>query len=146
MKNKSWCLKQKKGIELVEPNGNLSKAYLNDADDSLLAMGKNKGKWKIVTAYYACYNAFYALLMKTGIKCEIHDCTIELMALFELKKEISFMKKLKKMRIDVQYYLKPAPEINLTEIKHFVSECKLLTRDLTEDKIKLIRGELAKND
>ena len=54
MKDKiKWCLKQKKRIELVEPNENLSGAYLRDADNSLTAMGRNVGSWKIITAYYA---------------------------------------------------------------------------------------------
>jgi len=48
----TWCLQQKNGIELVEPNDNLSAAYLSDADDSLLAMDRITGEWKIVTAYY----------------------------------------------------------------------------------------------
>lgn len=146
MVNISWCLKQKKGIELVEPNETLRDAYFKDADESLVAMGNNKGKWKIITAYYACYNALYALLMKAGIKSEIHDCTIEMMAFFEFeKKEILFMKHLKKLRIDVQYYLKPAEEIDLAEIKSFVLHCKVLSKSLTEDKVKVIR-RLAKND
>src|SRR3989344_1861297 len=105
-----WCLKQKKGIEIVEQNDTVAKAYFSDADESLLAMEKNSGKWRVVTAYYACYNALYALLMKAGIKCEIHDCTIATMMFLDFTlDEIKFMINLKNARIDVQYYLKPAP-------------------------------------
>lgn len=32
--------------------------------------------WITTTAYYARYFALYALLMKIGVKSEIHDCTI----------------------------------------------------------------------
>ncbi len=143
----SWCLQQKNGIELVEPNDNLSTAYLSDADDSLLAMDKITGKWKIVTAYYACYNALYALLMKAGIKCEIHDCTLALMSLLEFTKEEKvFIQALKKQRIDVQYYLKPASEIDTTKVKQFVIRCKVLAKLLVEDKVKEVRDHLAKND
>lgn len=143
----SWCLQQKNGIELIEPNDNLSLAYFTDADDSLLAMEKNTGKWKIVTAYYACYNALYALLMKAGIKCEIHDCTLALMAWFEFtKEENAFIQSLKKQRIDVQYYLKPASEIDADEVKKFVIHCKILAKALVEEKAREIRNHLAKND
>ncbi|MBT3814776.1 hypothetical protein HOE37_03755 [Candidatus Woesearchaeota archaeon] len=142
-----WCLEQNKGIELVEPNDNLSSAYLKDANDSLMAMKINKGTWKIVTAYYACYNAFYSVLMKSGIKCEIHDCTIELMNLFDFSdEEISFLKNLKKLRIDVQYYLKDVKEIDSELVSHFVHKCQELSDKLDFDKIKILRKDLAKND
>ncbi len=29
-----WCLKKKQGISLIEPNSNLSEAYLKKAEDS----------------------------------------------------------------------------------------------------------------
>ena len=32
-----WCLRQKKGIELIKSNDNLSKAYIKKAEDSLKA-------------------------------------------------------------------------------------------------------------
>ena len=147
MKKIDWCLEQKKGIELVEPNDTLSKAYFKDAGNSLLAMKINIGTWKIVTAYYSCYNAFYALLMKVGIKCEIHDCTLELMKVFEFSEEdILFLKNLKKLRIDVQYYLTEPKEIDVKAVSSFVHKCREYSSKLDHDKIKIIRSELAKND
>ena len=44
--------------------------------------------WKISTAYYTIYFSLYALLMKIGVKCEIHSCTIEF-ARQLLKEQIS---------------------------------------------------------
>jgi len=141
-----WCLKQKNGIELIEPNDNLSQAYFNDADDSVKAMLINKGKWQVVTAYYSCYNALYALLMKAGIKCEIHDCTIKLMETLNFNKDkINFMILLKKERIEVQYYLKVAKEVDVNLVKDFVVLCKQLARELKEKEVKKVR-ELVKND
>ena len=55
-----WCIK-KKAITLTEPNSNVSQAYFQSAQEDLTAMLKQEGKWKTITAYYACYNAFYAL-------------------------------------------------------------------------------------
>ena len=139
-----WCLKQKNGIEMVEPSDNVSQSYLVDADDSLKAIERNVGKWRIVTAYYACYNALYALLMKAGIKSEIHDCTIELMIFFDFSEnEISFLKNLKGLRIDVQYYLRPALEIDIFQAKLFIVHCKELVLKLDSDKIYKIRGKLS---
>ena len=85
--NLKWCCGKKEGIRLIEPNENTYQAYLLEADNSLAAMGKNSGTWKVVTGYYSCYSALYALLQKTGIKCEIHDCTLELMNYFGFSKE-----------------------------------------------------------
>ena len=83
-----WCALQRDGIKLIDPNENLSWAYFTDADDSLLAFGRNVGKWKIVTAYYSCYNALYALVIKAGVKSELHDCTLALMHLFSFSAEL----------------------------------------------------------
>jgi uncharacterized protein (UPF0332 family) len=146
MQNKlSWCKNQKKGIELIDPNDNLSQAYFLDADDSLDVMKNSKGKWKPIIAYYSCYYAFYALLMKVGIKCEIHDRTIELMSLFDFSHDqIDFMRKLKKERIDVQYYRKDPSEMDEIKIKHFVVHCKQLIPKFNEDVISELR-EVVKN-
>src|SRR3989344_203842 len=34
----NWCINQKDGIKLVEPNSNLAEAYLKKAEDSLLSI------------------------------------------------------------------------------------------------------------
>lgn len=77
-----WCFKQKRGIRIIEPNSNLTKAYLKKAKSALntmtAALQINEADWTATTAYYARYFALYALLMKMGVKSEIHDCTINL--------------------------------------------------------------------
>ena len=84
MKDKklAWCRKQKHGIELIEPNENVSSAYLKKAHTSLRSMDINYKEsildWTVDAAYYARYQAVYALMQRIGVKCEIHDCTIEL--------------------------------------------------------------------
>ncbi|MFW6025173.1 MAG: HEPN domain-containing protein [Candidatus Woesearchaeota archaeon] len=100
-------------------------------------------EWKVVTAYYSCYHSLYALLMKTGIKSEIHDCIIELMNFFEFdKKEIKFMKNLKKKRIDAQYKVNKEVEINNSnKIKDFCLECKKKIKTLN---FQLIRDKMKK--
>ncbi|MFH1590340.1 MAG: hypothetical protein ABIC95_00280 [archaeon] len=74
----NWCLNQKKGIELVEPSDNLREAYLIKAEEALETVKTSKSRdWQLTTAYYTIYHGIYSLLMKLGIKCEIHLCTIE---------------------------------------------------------------------
>jgi len=101
-------------------------------------------KWKTVTAYYACYNSVYAVMMKIGIKCEIHDCTIAAMELLGFnKKEAIFLELLKKERVDVQYYLKTSSlAINKDEVLVFLNKCKEIIKNTNDDKINKIRKEL----
>lgn len=123
MKKVSWCLKQKKGIELIEPNDNLSKAYFKEANETLQIIDEEKEtKWNVIMAYYACYNSLYALLRQAGIKGEIHDCSISLMKYINefSQQEIEFLMVLKEKRIQNQYYLKHEILENLNEVKRFV--------------------------
>jgi uncharacterized protein (UPF0332 family) len=73
-----WCVKKKEGLSLVEPNNDLVKAYLKKAEEALESMRINVIKdWKISTAYYTIYFSLYSILVKLGVKCEIHSCTLE---------------------------------------------------------------------
>ena len=129
-----WCKKQNKGIKLVEQNLNLSIKYLDDANTDLETMLTLSGKWKNITAYYACYNALYAILQIIGIKCEIHDCSIALMDIIHLfnKEDYEFLKTLKLERINVQYYLKVPKTINEINVKEFVLKAKHIAQTSTE--------------
>lgn len=105
-----WCAKKKDGIELIKPNQNLAAAYIKKAEDSLKTMREIDTKdWKISTAYYAMYFSLYSILMKIGVKCSIHSCTIEVAKRFLKdyfsKEEIDFLKDSMKARIDAQYYI-----------------------------------------
>ena len=138
-----WCLKQNKGIELIELKQHLSESYVKEADETLENVFSAKGKWRLITAYYACYNAFYALLMKCGIRCEIHDCSLKLMELFGFdSSEIEYLKKLKGDRIQAQYYLKNIELKDESNVKKFILKCKTLLSDLDSEKIEGIRAKL----
>ncbi len=139
----SWCLKKKNGIEIIEIKQHLSESYIKEAEETLENMFATKGKWKVIIAYYAGYNALYSILMRCGIKCEIHDCTIELMDLFGFdKKEIIHIKKLKDDRINTQYYLKDIILKDEIKVKEFVSKCKKILSSLNSQKIELIRNQI----
>ena len=133
----SWCKKQNKGIELIEPNDNLCDAYIKEANDTLKEIQEG-AKWSTIMGYYACYNALYALLMKAGIKCEIHDCTIELMKLMPdfSDEDYNFLVLLKVKRIDVQYYLKRIVLDDLVGVKKFVLKCDEMRNKIDINKLR----------
>ncbi len=147
-----WCLRQKDGISLVEPNSNLAEAYLKKAEDALASMRINTIKdWKISTAYYTMYFSLYAILIRTGIKCEIHSCTLEFAKQF-LKdffspEEIEFLSDSLKARIDAQYDVnRNVPDTQFNEMvkraPEFFVKSKSVLEKLDEKKIIDIRNML----
>lgn len=144
-----WCVGKKEGLRLVEPNSDLAEAYIKKAEEALESMRVNVIKdWKISTAYYTIYFSLYALLVKIGIKCEIHSCTIEFAEQFLneyfSEDELDFTEDSLKARIDSQYYvdrtvtdtqfnkmIKNAPE--------FLVKCKSILVKLNEKKTNEIR-------
>ncbi|NOQ37348.1 hypothetical protein GQ472_00540 [archaeon] len=105
-----WYLDQKKGIELVEPTDNLRAAYFIKAEEALDTLRTSKSRdWQLTTAYYTIYHGIYSLLMKLGVKCEIHSCTIEFTKRF-LKdyfsaEDFELIDKAFSARINSQYYV-----------------------------------------
>ncbi len=153
----SWCLKQKRGIKLEEPNDNLCNVYLKKAKSALNMLSsaneKNEVDWIATTAYYARYFSFYALLQKCGIKSEIHDCTVSLMYFLFVEENLVkeyFYKELrlaKDLRVDAQYYV--AEELDKQKLKkdsetarNFVLEMEKVMDNLTNEEIKLLRDRL----
>ena len=129
-------MRQQKGIVLIDAKPHLSQSYIREADDTLENVIVTKGKWKIITAYYACYNALYSILMKCGIQSEIHDCTIELMHLFDFEdSDIEYLRKLKYDRIQVQYYLKKISLDDENKVKLFIFKCKQILNNLNSSEI-----------
>jgi len=146
-----WCMQQKKGIELVEPSDNLRDAYLIKAEDALDTLKTSKSRdWQMTTAYYTIYNGLYSLLMKIGIKCEIHSCTIEFTKRF-LKDHFSpqdfeLIDKAFSARIDSQYYVnRQVPNQNYDVIMKktpaFLVKCKNLV--ITQKEIIGIRASIS---
>ncbi|MEK6873259.1 MAG: hypothetical protein AABW91_00260 [Nanoarchaeota archaeon] len=148
----NWCKKQNKGIKITEPSDNLSNEYYQNAEESLKVLRSIKetksNMWLATTKYYIEYFAVYSVLMKIGIKCEIHDCTILLINFLEkediVKKGMSrILEKDKELRIDNQYYLKNRPvNINFEELSEFILSIKETLNNLDEDKIKYLREKI----
>ena len=154
--NLIWCFRQKRGIRITEPNQNLTKAYLKKAASALNTMTAtmqiNEIEWTATAAYYARYFALYALLMKIGVKSEIHDCTINLAQLLANNKSVSQklvdeIAEAKQTRIDTQYYI--ATQLNQKQIRQnaetarkFVLEIEQTIENITTEQINTIRTRL----
>ncbi|MEN7982481.1 MAG: hypothetical protein ABFQ65_03460 [Nanoarchaeota archaeon] len=143
MDDLKWCSKQGKGIRLIEPNLDIAKSYLKDARRDFSLIDKKEPKWNIIKEYYVCYNALYSLLVKCGIKCEIHDCTLKMMDLFGFGKKIqNKLIDLKKERIGVQYYLGDSKEDYSDFAKEFLEICEVKFLELNDLKVKEIKTKL----
>lgn len=137
-----WCMQQKKGMELVEPSDNLREAYLIKADEALEVLRATDIRdWQLTTAYYTIYHSIYSLLMKIGIKCEIHSCTIEFTKRF-LKNhftpdDFELIDKAFSARIDSQYYVnREVPDQNydliMKKTPAFLVKCKNIVLEQKE--------------
>jgi len=152
MKKINWCKKQEKGVKLIEPNDNLSEEYFQNSEESLRVLRSitetKSNMWLATTKYYIEYFAIYSLLMKIGIKCEIHDCTIALVAWLENEGIINkgtakILENDKELRIDNQYYLKNKPvKINFEELLSFIISIKEILGKLNYEKIAQIRRKI----
>ena len=147
-----WCMKQKKGIELVEPSDNLREAYIIKADEALgVLRSTNIRDWQLTTAYYAIYHSMYSLLMKIGIKCEIHSCTLEFMKFalssFYPQEDITTINKAFNARSTAQYYIdrivtKEDSNFIIEKAPFFINKSKEILSKINEEDISLIRKKV----
>lgn len=97
------------------------------------------------TKYYIKYFAVYSILMKVGIKCEIHDCTIAIVELLEeqgiVPKNTSYeLEEDKELRIDNQYYLKnKSVKIDFDDLSEFLLSIRGALNALSNEKIRNVR-------
>lgn len=148
-----WCMEKKGGIELADPSDNLANGYVMKAEESLEALQKVKGNrdWTVSTAYYSMYFSLYSILMKAGVKCEIHACTIEFMkrflTLYFTSAECKFMLQSLQARIDTQYYVDREVKDEFIEemvrtAPQFLVKCKGALAEIKESEINSIRKQL----
>jgi uncharacterized protein (UPF0332 family) len=113
------------------------------------ALQINEADWTATTAYYARYFALYALLMKIGVKSEIHDCTINIAQMLAhhgilSQNLVNDIAEAKQTRIDTQYYI--ATQLNQEEIRknaetarNFVLEIEQKIENITSKQVNTIR-------
>ncbi|MFH1408917.1 MAG: HEPN domain-containing protein [Nanoarchaeota archaeon] len=148
-----WCLRQKRGIRLEKPSEDLYGAYINKANGAInmlsSALEKEEADWIATTAYYARYFSFYALLMKCGIKSEIHECTISLFQFLFVEEKIADIKlfnefkSAKEYRIDTQYFvMKTVDNKKLKLEANKAVEFVEISESLTDERIRRLRDKL----
>ena len=155
-KNKiSWCKEQNKGLKLIQPNDNLAEEYYKNAEESLRIavqikdMGSNM--WIATHKYYTEYLAAYAILMKIGIKSEIHSCTIEVIKILEEKNIINiplskYLEDDKNLRIENQYYLKNVKiELDPKLLSNILLVVRSSLNSITKEQIEKIRETIEFN-
>lgn len=149
-----WCAGKKEGLRLIEPNPDLAEAYIHKAEGALESMRLNVVKdWIISTAYYTFYFSLYSILMKLGIKCEIHSCTLafakRFLQEFFSEEELNFLEDSLKARVDSQYYIDRtvSDEQHVLMVKKaplFLVKCKSILIKLNEKKVYGLRNEFQK--
>ncbi|MBI2144171.1 hypothetical protein HYU17_03410 [Candidatus Woesearchaeota archaeon] len=140
----------------MEPNGNMSDSYIKMAEESIVALQAvrdNSNTWTAATSYYICYYSLYSLMMKLGIKCEIHSCSLEFMrrhlSEFYSQQDIQIINRAAKARTDLQYYVDRPVDAGTIELisgycKIFFIKTKDMISRLSEGQVKHIREELRK--
>jgi len=144
--------RNKYNIEFVDTSSNLAEGYIKKSEDSLEEMmNVKKREWKIGTAYYTMYQAVYALLMKSGIKCEVHKGTLTLLKEFFseyfLPEDFELLDRAFEARKDATYYVnREISDEVLEEIvkkaPHILAKCKTILFKLDEKAINHIRDKI----
>jgi uncharacterized protein (UPF0332 family) len=112
-----WCLKKERGISLISPNENLHRAYVakaKEAAEVMRTLQEKSPSWAMSACYYSMYYSLYAIMIKMGIKSEIHSCSIAFMryALREYfyESDVRALERAFEARIDHQYYVRKIPK------------------------------------
>ena len=152
--NLKWCCSKKEGIKIIEPNDNLSLGYAQMAENAIGTMNREKSlnlQFAISACYYSMYYSLYSILMKIGIKCEIHTCTLEfmkrLLSDFYSDEDIKIIKRAFDVRNTSQYYVdkivsKEDTEFIFSKAPYFLSKSNEILSKINEKDILKIRKEV----
>ena len=149
-----WCCNQKSGIKIDSPNDNLAQSYMSMAENAIGTMNREKSlnlQFSISACYYSMYYSLYAVLMKIGIKSEIHQCTIEFMKQFlkgfYSEEDVKTIKKAFDVRDTAQYYADRMIDKNdidfiIARAPLFINKSKSVLAKINEKDINRINAEL----
>jgi len=124
------------------------------AENALGTMNREKNynlMFAISACYYSMYYSLYAILMRIGIKCEIHMCTLEFMKVMlsnlYSNEEIKTIKKAFDARNIAQYYVdkvvsKEDSDFIIAQAPLFLSKSKEILAKLNEKEIGEIRKRI----
>ncbi len=113
-------LKMERKLILIDPSEEICESYLEKADNCFksakILLENNLFENSISSSYYAMYDTLTALLFRTGIKCENHTGSIQLLKeLFNREDLYKIMVFAKEERIDKQYYVNSKSNVVLTK-------------------------------
>jgi uncharacterized protein (UPF0332 family) len=124
------------------------------AENSIGTMNRERNlnlMFSISACYYSMYYSLYAVMMKLGIKCEIHSCTLEFMksilGKFYLGEDIKTIKKAFDARQIVQYYVgkivsKDDSDFIMSRAPLFFNKSKEILSRINETDVKEIREKI----
>ena len=137
---------------MIAPNQNIKSSFMDLSKQTLksaeLTLESKDLVWSTSMIYYAEYYALYSFLAMIGIKCENHECSIEIASfLLDKKIDLNDVKRAKDLRIDAQYYLKTKSDAELHEeldkAKIIVNNIINLINKLTDDAINGYREKIS---
>lgn len=152
--NLKWCCCKEGGINLLEPSDNLSAGYIKMAENAIGTMNREKGlnsQFAISACYYSMYYSLYSILMKLGVKCEIHACTLAFMKnmlkSFYSEEDCKIINKSFNARDTSQYYVdrivpKEDIEFIFSKAVPFLNKSKEILSKINEKDILRIRKEV----
>jgi uncharacterized protein (UPF0332 family) len=155
MVNLKWCCRTKEGIKLIEPSDNLALSYIKMAENAIGTMNREKDLNKVFAisaCYYSMYYSLYSILMKLGIKCEIHTCTLEFMkkqlSNFYSPDDVNMIAKAFELRGIAQYYVDKVLdqreiEFIITMAPLFLNKSKQILSKINERNIKEIKDKIS---
>ena len=149
----NWCLKQKHGIEITAPNQNMAESYLEMAEESITVLSniKKSNIWTATTSYYIFYYSLYALMLKIGIKCEIHACSLEFMkqylSEYYTREDVNMIEQSFGARINLQYYANRVVDEETIDkcrsyCKNFFIKTKDILSTITDEQVQAIRTRI----
>jgi uncharacterized protein (UPF0332 family) len=152
--NLKWCCNKKEGIKLIEQNDNLFIGYIKMAENAIGTMNREKSlnmQFAISACYYSMYYSLYSVLMKIGVKCEIHSCTLEfmkrLLSDFYSSEDYRIISKAFDARNTSQYYVdkivsKEDTDFIFSKAQYFLNKSKEILSKINEKDILKIRKQM----
>ena len=152
--NLKWCCRKEGGITLIDSSENLSEGYIQMAENAIGTMNREKKlnlQFAISACYYSMYYSLYSIMMKIGIKCEIHACTLAFMKKmlnsYYSEEDCRIINKAFNARETSQYYVDrivPKEDIDLifSGVVPFLNKSKDILSKINEKDILKIRKEV----
>ncbi|MFA5797371.1 MAG: hypothetical protein WC916_05025 [Candidatus Woesearchaeota archaeon] len=149
----NWCFKTANGIRIINPSEAYALAYLRMADESIRALSDIKESlvWKAAASYYIFYYSLYAVMMRIGVKCEIHACSIAFMKRYLMNyyssEDARIIETAFTVREDTQYYVdRPINTVQIDAIAvyclQFCAKTRRILTALTNQEISSLRKTL----